>query len=238
MKQEQNQNIEIWIVEDDEELLELLTNYLVNENRVIKSFKRGKDALIEIEKAPLDILLTDLVMPDINGIDLLHAAKRYSPDSIVIIMTGYASLDSAISAIRGGAYDYIRKPFKLEELEIVINNASEKIYLKRENIRLLKKLENMMEDLKDLKQIWEERLKSVLESWQGISDKSKKRDIELILKQVYPIPPDYDIKIKDRKEKFREIFEHFIELKKRGFLSVDDFKSILNIFLEKLINHP
>ncbi len=236
MDQEFNKNIEIWIVEDDEELLEILTSYLINENRIIKSFKRGKDVLAVIENASFDIIILDLVLPDVDGIELLNFARRFNPDSIVIIMTGYASLDSAIRAIRGGAYDYIRKPFKLEELEIVINNASEKIYLKRENIQLLKKLEGLMQDLKRLKQIWEERLTTILEKWKHTSENQKKREIELVLKQIFPVPPDYDFKTRDGKERSKEIFENFIDLRRKGLIDINDFNSFLKVFLERLLS--
>ncbi|MGQ9846332.1 MAG: response regulator, partial [Bacteroidales bacterium] len=189
MDQELEKTIEIWIVEDDEEFLGILTNYLSKTDRIIKSFKCGKDLLVEIKKSSFDILLADLVIPDIDGIEILKIAKRFNPNSIVIIMTGYASLDSAIQAIRGGAYDYIRKPFRLEELEIVIHNAIEKIYLKRDNIKLLNKLERMMQDLKPLRRLWEERLINVIEKWYQSSEHQKNKEIELILKQIFPIPP-------------------------------------------------
>lgn len=236
MDQELEKAVEIWIVEDDEEFLEILTNYLSKTDRIIKSFKCGKDLLVEIKKSSFDILLADLVIPDIDGIEILKIAKRFNPDSIVIIMTGYASLDSAIQAIRGGAYDYIRKPFRLEELEIVIHNAIEKIYLKRDNIKLLNKLERMMQDLKHLKRLWEERLINVIEKWYQSSEHQGNKEIELILKQIFPIPPDYEIKTQERKENSEEIFKYIIESKRKGLVNFDDFNSFLKVFLERLIN--
>jgi len=81
---------------------------------------------------------------------VLEKSKKYNSDGVVIIMTGYASLDTAIQAIRGGAYDYIRKPFKLDEIEIIVKNACEKIALVRENRRLLQRLKETMEEMKEI----------------------------------------------------------------------------------------
>ena len=81
---------------------------------------------------------------------------------MVVILTGYASIETAIEAIREGAYDYIRKPCKLEEIEIVVNNAIEKIKLNRENKALLKKLQNAYHELMELKKdTCEDRISSI-----------------------------------------------------------------------------
>ncbi|MEI9475288.1 MAG: response regulator, partial [Deltaproteobacteria bacterium] len=132
-------DLRIWIAEDDDEFREVLGNSLAKKRRDIRLFKDGREILEAIPGSNFDILIADLVMPGADGIQTLNEVKRLHPDRIVIIMTGYASIDSAIQAIRGGAYDYIRKPFKLEELEIVIKNASEKIALIRENKYLLQR---------------------------------------------------------------------------------------------------
>ncbi|MEM4235330.1 MAG: response regulator, partial [Candidatus Methanomethylicaceae archaeon] len=182
-----------------------------------------------------DILLTDLMMPEVDGIQLLNDSKRRYPESVVIIMTGYASLDSAIQAIRGGAYDYIRKPFKIEELEIVIQNASEKILLQRENRHLIKKLEEMIESTRRLKQIWEGYWMEMVEVCRAISSNETNFDVELILKQIYPIPPDYDPQISHRWEKSAKVFERLLQMKKDGLLNDEQFNSFLKIFSEKFL---
>lgn len=227
--------IRIWIAEDEEELLELLTRALTRKDRTIKPFKDGENVLEELKKSSFDILLTDLMMPEVDGIQLLNEAKKRYPDGVVIIMTGYASLDSAIQAIRGGAYDYIRKPFKIEELEIVIQKASERIFLQRENRHLIKKLEEMIEDTKRLKQIWEDHWMRMIEICRTISYNKTIEDMELILKQIYPIPPDHDLKISQKREKSFKIFEVLIQMKSEGLLSDEQFNSFLKIFLGKLL---
>ena len=103
-----------------------------------------------MRKEIFDLIITDLMMPGADGMEVLREAKERNPDSVVILVTGYASLDSALQAIRGGAYDYIRKPFKLDELEIVVKNACEKIMLVRENKGLLRRLKEALEEMKRL----------------------------------------------------------------------------------------
>jgi len=91
-------------------------------------------------------------MPRVGGLDVLKYAKKVNPDVIVIIITGYASIETAIMAIKEGAYDYIRKPCKLEEIKIVVENAVDKIKLNRENRELLKKLQDAYHELMLLKE--------------------------------------------------------------------------------------
>jgi YesN/AraC family two-component response regulator len=90
-------------------------------------------------------------MPRVGGLDILKYAKKINPDVIVIIITGYASLETAIMAIKEGAYDYIRKPCKLEEIKIAVENAIDRIKLNRENRELLKKLQDAYHELMVLK---------------------------------------------------------------------------------------
>ena len=80
------------------------------------------------------------MLPGANGLEILKENRKIDPDILVILITGYASLETAIEAIREGAYDYITKPFRLEEIKIVVNNARERIHLKKENQRLLQQL--------------------------------------------------------------------------------------------------
>jgi DNA-binding NtrC family response regulator len=233
MEYDLNQNIQIWIAEDEEELLELLCRALAREGRIIKPYKDGKEVLKEIEKATFDILLTDLMMPEVDGIQLLRESKKIFPESIVIIMTGYASLDSAIQSIRGGAYDYIRKPFKIEELEIVIQNACEKIILQRENRYLIQKLKEMMEDTRRLKEVWEERLMAMMEICRAIAKERDRSEIELFLKQAYSFIPKDKLDVRKGKEKSIKIFNYLIEIRNEGLINDEELTSLLKIFLEK-----
>ena len=233
MGRDLNLDIRLWIAEDDEELLEILGNALKHGHREIQLFKNGQSVLEAVQRSSFDLLLTDLVMPGADGLQILHEAKKYHPESVVIIVTGYASLDTAIQAIRGGAYDYIRKPFKLDELEIVVNNACERILLMRENRHLVQSLHETMEEVKRLRGTLDEHLPSIL----GISRMmSNRRDseMEFVLNQINPGPPDHDLKKEESEGKALEALERLIEFRKKGFISEDELLSFKKILMKRL----
>ncbi len=228
------QQIRIWIAEDEDELREILRDSLSGGNRTVRLFQNGREVLEALKREVFDILLTDLIMPEVDGIQLLKEVKSRHPDSIVIIMTGYASLDSAIQAIRGGAYDYIRKPFKLDELEIVIQNACEKISLIRENRDLLRILKETKEELGRLRETWDEHLNHVLSiCWMMFGEK-RNPEMELILKQISPLAPDFDLKKREAEEKALESLQRLADLKKERSITEQEFSTFKNILLKKL----
>jgi DNA-binding response OmpR family regulator len=225
--------IRIWIAEDDDELREILGTALKGGTRDIRLFQNGQSVIDSIQKKDFDILITDLMMPGADGIQILKEVKRFYPESIVIIMTGYASLDSAIQAIRGGAYDYIRKPFKLDELEIIINNACEKISLQRENRRLIEELKETKEELNSLRTTWDDHLSNVRGMLKERSHEETDSDMEFLLHQINPLPPDYDLKRKESQENAIDNLERLIYLRKTGFLSEEEFLSLKKKLLDK-----
>jgi CheY-like chemotaxis protein len=146
-----NHLIKILIVDDDKAIADVLKEYLTKEGRPVDVCYDGLDAKETIQKERYDLIITDMVMPGLSGMDILKYAKRTNADAVVIIITGYASLETAIAAVREGAYDYIRKPFKLDEIRITVEKASEKIHATRENRFLLRKLKDTNEELVVLK---------------------------------------------------------------------------------------
>jgi YesN/AraC family two-component response regulator len=175
-------------------------------------------------------VITDLKMSGADGLQVLEEAKRYHPESIVIIMTGYASLDTAIRAIRGGAYDYIRKPFKIDELKIVVHNACEKIFLLRENQRLLEKLQETMIEMKNLRQSWDENLAQLFGPPLP-SPEASLSEVDVTLKQI---PPDYDLRKKDVREKAVYDLEKLIRLRREGSIDENEFFLFKKMLLKKL----
>jgi CheY-like chemotaxis protein len=139
--QEHNDNINILIAEDEKNIGDLLVEILSAPGRNIRIVHNGIGAIKALRREQFDILITDLMMPDADGIQVLHEAKNLNPQILVIIITGYASLETAIQAVKEGAYDYLRKPFRLEELKISVDNACDKITLLRENRILIKNLQ-------------------------------------------------------------------------------------------------
>jgi len=146
---EEKDLIRILIAEDERPFRVLLSEELEGENRLVKAVADGLEALELLKKEDFDLLITDLKMPQMGGIELLKEAKKLRPELLVIVITGYASLETAISALKEGAYDYIRKPFSLEELKVSVNNACTRILLERENKRLLEDLKRAYRRLKE-----------------------------------------------------------------------------------------
>ncbi|MBI9074750.1 MAG: response regulator [Desulfatibacillum sp.] len=142
-----DQSIRCVIVDDDRAVGALLAELVGRDNVEVETFTDSRKAIEVIGENPADIVITDLMMPGVDGLEVLSRAKETNPDVVVIIVTGHGTLESAIEAIKEGAYNYIRKPFKLQEMEICFNNAADKIRLVRENKHLLWKLKEAYRDL-------------------------------------------------------------------------------------------
>ena len=145
------QQVNILIVDDEKDVADILKDCISDEERSIDVCYDGLDGIDHIQKNSYDLVIVDLVMPKVGGLDVLKYAKVANPEVLVIIITGYASVETAIMAVREGAYDYIRKPCKLEEIKIVVDNAIDKIKLFRENKGLLKEIKDAYHELMLLK---------------------------------------------------------------------------------------
>ena len=145
------QQVNILIVDDEKDVADILKDCISDEERSIDVCYDGLDGIDHIQRNSYDLVIVDLVMPKVGGLDVLKYAKIANPDVLVVIITGYASLETAIMAVREGAYDYIRKPCKLEEIKIVVDNAIDKIKLFRENKGLLKEIKDAYHELMLLK---------------------------------------------------------------------------------------
>lgn len=229
-----SQAIRIWIAEDEDELREVLRDSLSGAGRMVRAFSNGKGVLEEMQRDSFDILLTDLFMPEVDGIELLQKVRLAHPEGIVIIMTGYASVDTAVQAIRGGAYDYIKKPFKLNELELIIKKACERIELIRENGRLLKKLKDAKEELERLKLSWDDHLNRVLGiCWMMFREK-RNSEFDLVLKQLGDIKLDLDWGVKIPDGNTLETLQRLTELKKDRLITEEEFTSFKKTLLNRL----
>lgn len=129
-------DFKILFVDDEESIRMLALEILRDLGYHAQTEGNAMDAIKLMEREKFDILITDIKMPGINGIELIKKAKLLNPDITTIVITGYGSLETARMAIKEGAYDYILKPFDLTELKTAVNNAIEKKRLERENIRL------------------------------------------------------------------------------------------------------
>jgi len=126
----------IHIVDDEPIIHEVLGDLLSSEGYAVVNSANGEEALEKHSSQKFDLILLDLLMPGMDGIEVLKLLKKREPRSIIIIITAYASVESAISAMKIGAFDYIQKPFKHDELLLTVERAIEHKNLQEENLRL------------------------------------------------------------------------------------------------------
>lgn len=126
----------VLIAEDEEITVKHLTNALKAEGCLVTSTVNGLDALQKIEAGSFDLLIADIKMPGMTGIELLGRVKEKSPETDVVIITGFGSIGSAVEAMKKGAIEYITKPFDLDELTLKVNKIRDRKGLLRENIAL------------------------------------------------------------------------------------------------------
>ncbi|MEW5995779.1 MAG: response regulator, partial [Candidatus Zixiibacteriota bacterium] len=119
--------LKVLIVDDESIVLSLVRDALEDENYEILTAARSLEALKILKAEKIDLVVTDIRMPDMNGIDMVRKARSIQPDIGVIFMTGYANLNSAKDAIKQGALDYILKPFELDEIRRAVNKAAQKL---------------------------------------------------------------------------------------------------------------
>jgi len=132
----------ILIVDDEQSMRELLSIMLRKEGYEVVTADNGEKALKAVQNDIFDLVITDLKMPQMDGMTLLKEVKESSPDTIVIVVTAFGTTEGAEKARLLGAYDYIGKPFNNDEIKLVIQNALEKGHLRKENILLKREIES------------------------------------------------------------------------------------------------
>lgn len=132
----------ILIVDDEQSMRELLSILLRKEGYEVVTAENGATALKAVQREIFDLVITDLKMPQFDGMTLLKSVKEVSPDTIVIIITAFGTTEGAERARDLGAYDYIGKPFNNDEIKLVIHNALEKRHLRKENVLLKREIES------------------------------------------------------------------------------------------------
>jgi two-component system, NtrC family, response regulator PilR len=136
----------ILIVDDNRELRQILEEYLADEGYV-EGADNGKEALARHREKAYDLIITDLNMPQLTGTELIKRIKEENEGPEFIIITAYASVDTAIDAVKLGAFDYIVKPFRIEEVRVVVKNAKDKILLKKVNAQLFNQLKGFYDEI-------------------------------------------------------------------------------------------
>ncbi len=121
---------QVMVVDDEENIREVLSNYLQSMNYEVETAEDGQDALDKFKKGDFDLIISDLLMPNIDGLELLKRIREIDKEVIFLMITGYPSIETAVEAIKKGAYDYITKPFHMEDVKLRIERAFEKRSLK------------------------------------------------------------------------------------------------------------
>ena len=129
-------SLRILTIDDERSLRESCKMFLESEGYVVETAGRGGEALETLKRQAFDIVLIDLHMSEVNGLQLLGAALERNADTICIIMTGNASVQSSIEALRSGAWDYVPKPFSATHLQVLIGRAAHAVMVARESQEL------------------------------------------------------------------------------------------------------
>src|SRR5262249_58722502 len=133
-------SLRILVADDEKALQEFMRSELPRLGHEITVCPDGKAALKALEKSTFDAAILDLRMPGMTGIEVLEHLKSVAPDTEAIVMTGHASMETAIDAVRLGAFDYITKPCKLPDLEIILKNIPDKRALKNNTLYLQRRV--------------------------------------------------------------------------------------------------
>src|SRR3954462_6473354 len=126
----------ILVVDDEKVIRDMLADFLGMEGYIVRTAEDGTSALGELSRGHSDLVISDLKMPRMGGIALLDEIGKTAPDALTVILTGFGTVETAIDAMKRGAYDYVLKPFKLDEVVHVVQRGIEKQRMAAENLRL------------------------------------------------------------------------------------------------------
>ena len=136
----------VLVVDDEQKMCEFLELVLSQDGHQVLAATSGEQAFDVIKSNPdLDVIVTDLMMPKITGMEVLEEAKRMLPDTPVIMITGYSTVENAVQAMKAGAFDYLPKPFKVDEVKLVVKKALDRRAITLENKRLRRELQTIRE---------------------------------------------------------------------------------------------
>src|SRR3954466_5362748 len=131
----------ILVVDDEEPIRQMLTEVLSGHGYVVRAASDGEEALKELAVHDYDAVVTDVRMPRMDGLSLVRAIQQTAPDAPVIVMSAYGSHDLALEAMKAGAYDYLGKPFRPDEVLLILRKAEERERLRAENSLLRRQID-------------------------------------------------------------------------------------------------
>jgi two-component system response regulator AtoC len=180
--------LRILVVEDEDSLRAGLEDFLRGLGMNVSSSRDGEEAqqTIAKERQSFQVILTDLFMPKTGGLQVLVAAKRRNPETQVVLMTGFGSLETAIEAMRQGAFDYITKPFQFVEIEMILDRIAERIRLMDENLILTERIQGLYTRLDLLKDNRTKFDRFITETTDKLEEQGRRIDDCLdMIKKVY-----------------------------------------------------
>lgn len=211
----------ILIIDDEEAMRDSSTQVLTKDGFQVETAENGKLGLQKVREQSFDIILLDLKMPGIRGEEVLRQIRKIDPEMIVIIITGYASVGSAVETLKQGAYDYVPKPFTPEDLRLVVKRALEKRALSLENIYL------------------RDEVRRGLEEDHIIGQSPCLREVEALIKKVGPT--DTTVLITGEsgtgKELVAKAIRNHSSRKAKPFITVDCGSLVESLFESELFGH-
>ncbi len=159
------EDFKILIAEDDEIVREVISSILSKEGYSVSTASDGLEAIKKLLVEDFHLVLTDIKMPHADGIEVLKEAIKHNPDCAVVILTAYGSLDSALIAIKEGAFDYLTKPFRVQELLFVAEKAYKRNLILEEQRQLKKYLRDTYRDLELMKKVTKNNDPDLILSW-------------------------------------------------------------------------
>lgn len=155
----------ILVADDDEIARDVISSLLSREGYPVVTAQDGLDALRILRIENISLVITDLRMPGADGIEVLKHAVRNNPDIAVVILTAYGTLDTALEVIKEGAYDYLTKPFKVQEIILVTERAYNRAVLIKDNRELIQHLRDTYRDIKLIKTVIDSSNPEITTGW-------------------------------------------------------------------------
>jgi DNA-binding NtrC family response regulator len=169
----------ILVADDDEIARDVIATLLSREGYFVITSVNGLEAINRLQVEEIHLVITDLTMPGADGIEVLKHAVRSNPDRAVVILTAYGTLDTMLEAIEEGAYDYLTKPFKTQEIAILAGRAYQRTLLIADNRELRKNLRDTYRDLELLKRVTTSNNPNVVTGWLERIEKLKSMNVLL-----------------------------------------------------------
>ena len=221
--------VKIVVADDDDLCRGLIKDSIEMKNVEIFLTSDGLEALKILEHNSADVLITDLNMPKMDGLTLINHARQMNSNIVSIIITGFGSLETAIEAIRQGAYDYVQKPFSVERIAVVARNAVEKTRILKEKSKLLRELETAYKNLKCL----ETQSQAMEDSDSTKPGSTTQEDGYYVLSQpalplfCYDSPPQSSAQMLNQLERLNE-------LKREGVIADSEFTALKQLIIRQL----